>query len=722
MANNKIRGLSVEVNADVKGFNKAISEARNTAKSATKDLTTLQKSLQLDFNDEKFAKAQQVAQKAIDETAKAADTLREKLQYLEQHGHIDHDEYKKAQRDLNDVELKAAQLKNQLEQINQIKFDHLSQQVTNVGNNIQKAGKAVAPFSALAAGATTALGAMGVKAASTGAELDDLALRLGISAEKVQEYRYVTAQTGVEWSVFEKAMIKARAAMLDLSTGTMNTASQALQSLGLNIADFESKEAMFDGIIDALSNMQDKTLQAAYANEIFGDKVANQMLPYLNAGTDAIAQFRGEFEQIGYLSNEQVAALATLDDTFFLLKESIKNVGLQIGTALAPLMQRLAENIQTNLIPKLQRLPAEWFNGLSVAQQSFALKAMLVVAALAPLTLGIGKLIGAVGNIIKILPALQAQLTALAANPIILIIAAIVAILVILYNHCEAFREAINNLVSVIGQALKPALDAVMQVLDLAMQIIQPIIDLVGGILAVVVNLVSEALQPFVEIIQMIFGLLQPLFDMLSMAVDMFLMPIQIAISTLFSVLQPLLSVALIPIKLCLQALQVPLKVLGTLLGWLTPLFSLFGKVVTTIFNGVVKVINFVLGFIEDAINFVIGIINGLIDGVNGALGWLGVHIDRIAEVKLRIDTSDIEDMDDVNAIIDSTPPDTSNVGGGGTVYDGGSGGTYGDTYNYDNSTTNKTQNIQVVIQNYAAEVDTDALVRDINIKLAEAM
>jgi len=478
---------------------------------------------------------------------------------------------------------------------------------------------------------------------------------------------------------------------------------------------------MFDGIIDALSNMQDKTLQAAYANEIFGDKVANQMLPYLNAGTDAIAQFKGEFEQIGYLSNEQVAALAKLDDTFFLLKESIKNVGLQIGTALAPLMQRLAENIQTNLIPKLQRL-AEWFNGLSVAQQSFALKAMLVVAALAPLTIGIGKLVGSVGNIIKILPQLKAGLDALAANPIILIIAAVVAILILLYNHCEAFREAINRLVETLGQALMPAVDAVMQVLDLAMQIIQPIIDLVGGILAVVVNLVSEALQPFVEIIQMIFDLLQPLFDMLGMAVDMFLMPIQTAISALFSVLQPLLSVALIPIKLCLQALQVPLKVLGTLLGWLTPLFSLFGKVVTTIFNGVVKVINFVLGFIEDAINFVIGIINGLIDGVNGALGWLGVHIDRIAEVKLRIDTSDIEDMDDVNAIIDSTPPDTSGAGGGGTVYDGGAGGTYGDTYNYDNSTTNKTQNITVTIQNYAAEVDTDALVRDINIKLAEAM
>lgn len=718
MAGNNIRGLTVEIGADASSFKKEMKATRNEAKASQTELNALQKSLELKFDAEKFSRAQKVAQQAIDQTAKQADMLRRRLAYLEESGNIDTAEYRNLQADLAKVELQAQQLGQQLEKINNIKFTQLGNQVSKVGGTITSVGQALTPLSTLAAGGVAALGGLNVAAANAGATIDDLALRLGISAEKVQEYQYITAQCGVEWSVFEKAMIKARSSMLDLSTGTVNAASQALQSLGLNIADFESKEAMFDGIIDALSNMQDKTLQAAYANEIFGDKVANEMLPYLNAGSDAINQFKGEFEQIGYLSNEQVAALAKLDDTFYLLKQSIKNVGLQIGTALPPLMQRLAENIQTHLIPKLQKL-AEWFNGLSVAQQSFALKAMLVVAALAPLTMGIGKLVGSVGNIIKILPQLKAGLDALAANPIILIIAAVVAILIILYTKCEAFRDAINNLVSVIGQALKPALDAVMQVLDLAMQIITPIINLVGGILAVVVNLVSEALQPFVEIIQTIFGLLQPLFDMLGMAVDMFLMPIQLAISALFGILQPLLSVALIPIKLCLTALQVPLKVLGTLLGWLTPLFSLFGGVVTTIFGGVVKVINFVLGFIEDAINFVIGIINGLIDGVNGALGWLGVHIDRIAEVKLRIDTSDIESMDDVNAIIDSTPPDTS---GGGTVYDGGAGGTYGDTYNYDNSTTNKTQNITVTIQNYAAEVNTDALVRDINIKLAEAM
>ena len=716
-----IRGLTVEIGADASSFNKEMSSMRKAAQSSQTELNALQKSLELKFDADKFARAQKVAQQAIDQTAANADALRRRLSYLEDTGNIDTDAYRKLQSELAKTELQGQQLQQQLEKINAIQFTQVGNNVSKLGGAISGVGRALTPLSTLAAGAVTGLGALGVTTAATGAEIDDLSLRLGISAEKVQEYQYVTAQCGVEWAVFEKALIKGRAALLDLSTGTVNNASKALQSLGINIADFENKEAMFDGILTALSNMQDKTLQAAYANEIFGDKIANQMLPYLNAGSDAINQFKGEFEQIGALSNEQVAALATLDDTLYLVKQSLKGVAAQIGASLAPLIQRLAENIQTNLIPKLQKL-AEWFNSLSVSQQSFALKAMLVVAALAPLTLGIGKLVGAVGNIIKILPSLKAGLAALAANPIILIIAAVVAILILLYTKCEAFREAINNLISTLGEALKPALDAVMLVLDLIMQIIQPIIDLVGGILAVVVNLVSEALQPFVDIINMIFGILQPLFDMLSLAVDMFLMPIQTAISALFSVLQPLLSVALIPIKLCLQALQVPLKVLGTLLGWLTPLFSIFGKVVTTIFNGVVKVINFVLGFIEDAINFVIGIINGLIDGVNGALGWLGVHIDRIAEVKLRIDTSDIESMDDVNAIIDSTPPDTSGAGGG-TVYDGGNGGsTYGDTYNYDNSTTNKTQNITVTIQNYAAEVDTDALVRDINIKLAEAM
>jgi phage-related protein len=715
-----VRGLTVEISADASSFNKEMSSMRKAAQSSQSELNALQKSLELKFDSDKFSRAQKVAQQAIDQTANNADVLRRRLEYLENTGNIDTDQYRKLKSELAKTELQAQQLEKQLEKINQIKFNAISESVTKVGNAISGVGKALTPISAAAGAALTGLSALGIKAAATGGEIDDLSQRLGVSAEKVQEWQYLALQTGVDMDTFNKALIKARAALVDLSAGTINNASKALQSLGLNINNFENKEQMFDGILTALASMKDKTLQTAYANEIFGDKIANQMIPFLNAGAENINKLKDEFTTLGALTNEQIKTLATLDDTFNRVKESLKNVCLQIGASFAPLLQRIADMINNDVVPKLQKL-ADWFNTLTVEQQEFAVKALLVVAALAPLALGIGKVVSAVGGIIKAIPALQAGLSALAANPIILIVAVVAAILLLLYTRCEAFRAAINNLVSAIGEALKPALDAVMQVLDLLMSILQPIIDLVGGILAVAINVISEALQPVIGIIQAIFDIISPLLDMLMTVVEMILTPIQIAIQALFGILQPLLSVALIPLKIVLQALQVPLQMLGTLLGWLAPLFKVFGNVVTKIFSGVVKIINIVVGVVEDAVNFVIGIINGLIDGVNKSLGWLGVHINRIAEVKLRIDTSNIKGMDDVNAIIDSTPPKQPE--GGGTVYDNGGGtGTSGDIYNYDNSTKNTTQNITVTIQNYAAEVDTDKLVREINVKLAEAM
>ena len=695
MADN-IRGLTVEISADATTFNKQMRELRSEAKSSQSELNALQKSLKLKFDSATFERAQKVAQQAIDETAKAAETLRARLAFLEQSGNADTTAYKKLQTELAQTELRAQQLEQQLENINKIKFDAIAKNVSEVGNAISAAGRALTPFSTAAAGAITGLGALGVSAASTGAEIDDLSNQFGVSAETIQEWQYVASQLGVDVEYFNRALIRMRAAMVDLSSGKTSAATEALSALGLEMSQFDSYEEMFDGVMNALAGMEDETLQAAYANEIFGDRIANQMLPYLNAGTEEIAKFKEEFAGMSSLTNEQVKALAELDDTFNLLKQSIQYVGLQIGASLQPLLQSLANVINNSIVPRLQAL-AEWFNSLTLEQQEFAAKALLVVAALAPLTLGIGKLVTTVGSLIKAIPQLQAGLSALAAHPIILIIAAVAAILLVLYTQCEAFRESINNLVGLLGSALQPVLDVIMNTLNTLIGLLSPIIQLVGNILALVVNMVVDALSPF--------------FDMLNM---------------IFQLLQPLIEVALIPLQIALSALQVPLQVIGQLLGWLAPLFQVFGNIVSAVFKGVVAIINVVLGVIEDAVNFVIGIINGLIDGINGALGWLGVHIDRIAEVKLRIDTTEIDDMNDVNAIIDTTPPVTPDGGtttGGGTIYDDiGAGGTSGDIINNDYSTNNTTQNVTVTIQNYAEEVDVDALVREINVKLAEAM
>ena len=686
-----IRGLTVKISADATEFKKEINTVRKDSKSAQAELTALQKSLQLEFDGEKFARAQKVAQEAIDKTAQEAEMLRSRLKQLEESGNVDTSEYRKVQTELAQAETKAQQLQEKLKELNNLKFDKLANNVKSVGDKIQGVGKALTPVSVAAAGAITGIAALGVKTASTGAELDDLSQRLGISAEKVQELKYVAAQAGVDWEVYNKGIIKARAALLDLSSGISNNATKAVQSLGISLENFSSQEEMIDGVMTALAGVKDKTLQAAYANEIFGDKIANEMLPYLNAGAEEIQKFKSEFEGMSYLTNDQVKSLATLDDTIYLLKQSLSNVVLQIGASLSPLIQSLTEYVNANVIPMLQRL-ADWFNNLTVGQQELVIKILLVTAALAPLATGIGKIVSLVGNIIKILPQLGTAFSAFAAHPIVLIIAAIAAVLLILYTQCEAFRESINNLIGTLTSALKPILDVIIGLISKTMSLLIPVITLIGENLASAINMIMEILSPVLEMV-----------------------------STLLELLSPLLDVCIIPLTVALNALKVPLQVIGQLLNWLTPLFEFFGKVVTSIFKGVIWIVNKVLGWVEDAVNWCIGIINKLIDGINSALGWLGVNIAHIGEVKLRLDTSDVENIDDVNAVVKETQE--SNQTGGGTVYDQiGADTASGDTYNYDYSKTEKTQNVTVVIENYAKEVDVDDLVEKINVKLAEAM
>ena len=686
-----IRGLTVKISADATEFKKEINAVRKDSKSAQAELTALQKSLQLEFDGEKFARAQKVAQEAIDKTAQEAEMLRTRLKQLEESGNVDTSEYRKVQTELAQAETKAQQLQEKLKELNNLKFDKLANNVKSVGDKIQGVGKALTPVSVAAAGAITGIAALGVKTASTGAELDDLSQRLGISAEKVQELKYVAAQAGVDWEVYNKGIIKARAALLDLSSGISNNATKAVQSLGISLENFSSQEEMIDGVMTALAGVKDKTLQAAYANEIFGDKIANEMLPYLNAGAEEIQKFKSEFEGMSYLTNEQVKSLATLDDTIYLLKQSLSNVVLQIGASLSPLIQSLTEYVNANVIPMLQRL-ADWFNSLTVGQQELVIKILLVTAALAPLATGIGKIVSLVGSIIKILPQLGAAFSALEAHPIVLIIAAIAAVLLILYTQCEAFRESINNLIGTLTSALQPILDVIIGLISKIMSLLTPIITLIGENLASAINMIMEILSPVLEMV-----------------------------STLLELLSPLLDVCIIPLTVALNALKVPLQIIGQLLNWLTPLFEFFGKVVTSIFKGVIWIVNKVLGWVEDAVNWCIGIINKLIDGINSALGWLGVNIAHIGEVKLRLDTSDVENIDDVNAVVKETQE--SNKTGGGTVYDQiGADTASGDTYNYDYSKTEKTQNVTVVIENYAKEVDVDDLVEKINVKLAEAM
>ena len=235
--------------------------------------------------------------------------IRGQLKYLENTGGVDTAGYEKLQSELIKTENKAVFLRNSLEEINKLKYTQAAAGITKIGNGLTKAGQAARGLS-IAAAAVTGLFAIGKATAVAGAELDDFAQRSQISAEAAQEWQYVAMQTGVEVEQLSKAIIKSRAAYTDLTVGEVNAYSEAMANLGIVAGQFDSTEEMFNETIKRLSAIEDETLQVSIANEIFGDKIANNLIPLLNAGDEALAQFKDEFAGFDSLTNEQVGCIS----------------------------------------------------------------------------------------------------------------------------------------------------------------------------------------------------------------------------------------------------------------------------------------------------------------------------------------------------------------------------------------------------------------------------
>lgn len=414
MADN-IKSVSIKIGADTSEFLKSLKSIDKELNTAQKTANALQKGLELEFDESRFVQAQKQAQTALAATEQKAEAIRQELKFLEDSGKVDTAGYAKLQTELAKTETKALQLKEQLDKIDQLKLENVSKSFTDFGSKIEGVGRSLTGISTAAGAAAVGILAAGKSAAASGAEIDDLAQRSQISAEKIQELSYIAMQTGVEQNQLQKAIIKTRAVFADFASGTENTATKALERLNIDISKFKNSEDAFDGIISALSQMDDLTEQAAIANEIFGDRLANNLIPYINAGDEAIQQFKEEFAAIPSLTNEQIAALAGLDDQFNRLTTTLEYQKMQLGVALLPLWESLIELLDEKIMPAIEKA-ISWFEGLSTGQQQALLAALALVAGLAPLLIIIGKVSTGIGALIKLFGSMTAATAATTAG------------------------------------------------------------------------------------------------------------------------------------------------------------------------------------------------------------------------------------------------------------------------------------------------------------------
>lgn len=403
----KIKGLTVKIGADTTDFLRELKKVDKEINSTQKTANELEKSLQLEFNVNRFTQAQKQVQMALTETNEKAKAIKEQLAYLEKTGGIDTEGYQKLELELAKTETQALKLNEQLKQIDKLKFDNATKGIKDLSNSLSAASKKTAILSATAVGAIAGIYKLGTSTAKTGAELQDYSDRLGVSAEELQRWQYIAMQSGLETEQLTKSMSKARDAIGTALTGGSNTATTALQALLGDLSKLPQDTSQgFQVIINALADVEDSTLQAYYANEIFGEKLATDLIPLINQGAGTIAKFNNEFEQIGYLSNEQVQSLADFDDQMNIVNSRLALAKNELGIALLPLVEKFTEILTDVVVPAIKNV-ANWFDNLSEPMQNIITGGLMLLGVLSPMLLIMSKIVGVIPSMIKMFNALK---------------------------------------------------------------------------------------------------------------------------------------------------------------------------------------------------------------------------------------------------------------------------------------------------------------------------
>ena len=275
---------------------------------------------------------------------------------------------------------------------------------------------------------------------------------LGFSAEDTAEAIGLMANAGIKSSQAGTAM---RSMMTNL-TGEVKFVGDAFGELTIQTTNTDgSMRSLGDILADcraAFAQMSESE-KAANAEALVGKNAMSGFLAVMNAAPGDIEKLNSAINNCDGTAEKMAATMQdNLAGQLTILKSQLEELAISIGEILMPYIRQIVGWIQ-GLV--------DWLNSLDEGTKKIIVTVALVAAALGPVLIVIGKVVGAVGTIMTVvpqiasaisgviafvsgtvIPAISAVVAAIGWVP--LAIAAVVAILVVLYNKCEWFRDAVN--------------------------------------------------------------------------------------------------------------------------------------------------------------------------------------------------------------------------------------------------------------------------------------
>lgn len=453
--------------------------------------------------------------------------------------------------------------------------------------------------------------------------------------------------------------------ILSLQNPTDKAAAQ-MEALGISVYDSEGNMRSMNDILGDLNKSMDGMTSAEKSNiigTIFNKTDLSSVNALLaNTGETWDSLQKSITESGGAAQQMADTQLDNLQGQITILKSALEGLAISFGELLMPAIKQIVGWVQKFV---------DWLNGLSEGTKKTVVTIVLLAAALGPVLIVIGKVISAVGTIMTVVPkiagvintvkgAFAALNTTMLANPIVLIIAAIAALVaafIYLWNNCDGFRQfwidlwenvkqvaitvwnTIKEFFSQVWEAIKTIFSTVFEVIKTLVttyfNLYKTIIETVFNVIKTVITTIWEAIKGvFTTVFNVIKTLVTTYFNIYKTIIQTVLTIIQTVITTVWNTIKTVITTVMNAIKTIFSTVWNAIKTIisavvsgikGLITGdftavknSITTIMNTIKSTITTIWNTIKSTVSTVLGAIKNAVS---SVFNGIVNAVKGAMG-----------------------------------------------------------------------------------------------------
>ena len=484
MASTKVRGITIELNADTSGISKGLKSVNSEIKSTQSQLRDVERLLKLDpTNTQLLAQKQRLLKDAVSETTTKLDTL------------------KKAQEEVGKTLKETGEGQQQ--------YDALTREIVSCEQELKKAEKAASGFNVTAAkisatadkmasglsnaadktrglsmaagGVLAALGGAAYKAAQSADDLNTLAKQTGFTTAELQKMQYAADRIDVPMETITSAAAK--------MTKQLANNEKKFAALGVETRNadgsFRDVNEIFNATVEALSQIPNETERDSAAMEIFG-KSANELAGIIDDGGASLRALGEEAENLGVIiPQDQLDAANQLNDEIDKLKAegmgAFAALGTEVVEMVLPYIPKVAESIE-QVIMFIKTLDPEVIK--------LAAGVLGVTAVLSPM-------LTALSGVATGISAVSSAISFLCAHPMVLLVAAIIALVALIAVKGDEIQATLTKVDSYVqgvftkdwsqsfgalGEGMNAWQATIKSVWDNVMRIFNGVIDFIRGV------------------------------------------------------------------------------------------------------------------------------------------------------------------------------------------------------------------------------------------------